>query len=1265
MSKRRLPEEGGDDSASDDTMTLEWDTVKTNGKDGITFPSPRFEGVTYKFIAKRKEGEYQIEIREPGEDGVRISYKMTTGRHYVADIMDDLDATISASPPRSPMPEGEVEMPEYPPEAMVGVVPLARQEYGNGRPRRKLSGGYRKAQLLPFMAFVLDNNPAIEDLYKRGALTDNSLFRKVGRLVRTLSPAGRAQLIGDIPPKEVLMKTLEEYLYPTRHLEGIAEGDGIEGSGEYSELAKAVMARQHMRRRGHRHPVMVGNQPLPMLPPAPPPAPAVPDAATLQSLLLAGIPPTGRGRRRKLKGGADDDETDSKRDDDGVLRGPTREALIHTTFGLPVPRPQPSHPPPRPNRNRLAQGFSVEWEPLKEDGAFKWTIIGEDGMTKRATGIRYHTTPEAIVEMADKEALNMIEADDAIEAEQAAAEGRDVPVREWKLNKYGLLDRPPREYDDLPARSSAEKYNYRGFIYTFSPGPFGGRDSPQDWYIYDSLKNFKAGRPYASGYGVNIQDARNKMEAAVNEINRHESLATLSPTDLQHTSEGVELRERYGIHNFKELISWFHKYRPSTRDKTGESPEQTQYIDDNFERVRALAQIVYPGGGTGRGRNRITDPNMMLGLHNTKREKYAPGAAAREAEEGKIAIAKAQKFNEDTKRAQDKEADNAVWNIGSDVVGTVGDLVGKLPGLGQFASPILGVASKGLKALGSGRRKRKLKGGARTAEEQRVSKKFEDAGYDSSVLTPAERKIFIALGLREGAEVDAEEAAAARTAAEAKERKHQEELARIRHVPRDVLERRREEAAESAAALARSARQTELLPSSTLGEAPESATEKKKGKKKYSIYGTASGRPRKLAGGAHSNTFWDGCVMDVTPIPGGGSGHKFDITTSAGNFLMSQSDPDWTEGVAINKGMNAHHAAHGGGVAGGLSAKLTKLLKGAGIFDSIYKGSGPIPDRNILQQLATQSYEANPAPRIGQMNLLRATPTLKFYKPDANTIVVAIRGTKPTDMGDVKADALIALGQLESSDRYKTDLNTLQQFQTQYPPSQYDYYGVGHSLGGAILDLFLKQGLLKNGVSYNPAVQPQDFQGNLPNQRVYMESDPLYKIMGSNLAQKPEIRAPRKKSWWEKAISVIPYVGTAAKGYDLYQSHMLDQFQGGNKPHPKFEAQLRKVGIEPSSYLKEAQRRAKDAGLPHKVLGFADDGIHKLVIPDAEGRMVKFGRAGYKDHQIWAHLESGGKVPKGSADAKKNTFHKSHSAIKGDWKKNPFSPNNLALKVLW
>lgn len=122
---------------------------------------------------------------------------------------------------------------------------------------------------------------------------------------------------------------------------------------------------------------------------------------------------------------------------------------------------------------------------------------------------------------------------------------------------------------------------------------------------------------------------------------------------------------------------------------------------------------------------------------------------------------------------------------------------------------------------------------------------------------------------------------------------------------------------------------------------------------------------------------------------------------------------------------------------------------------------------------------------------------------------------------------------------------------------------------------------------------------------------------------------------------------------------------GASTPANPFKTQLEKAGFEPSSYLTEARRRAKNHKYPYKLLGFAKDGEHKLSIPNKDGRMVSFGKVGYGDNIIYSHLEKSGKVPKGTADAKKNTFQKSHTKIKGDWASKPFSPNNLALKILW
>ena len=330
-------------------------------------------------------------------------------------------------------------------------------------------------------------------------------------------------------------------------------------------------------------------------------------------------------------------------------------------------------------------------------------------------------------------------------------------------------------------------------------------------------------------------------------------------------------------------------------------------------------------------------------------------------------------------------------------------------------------------------------------------------------------------------------------------------------------------------------------------------------------------------------------------------------------------------------------------------------------FDEVISGGGARPDNNLLQQMASASYQDNPPNQLGTYQLITATPTLKFYKnTQDNTIIVAIRGTKPTDPEDVKADAMIGVGMLEKSPRYLGDLQTLQRVQQQYNPLQFDYYGVGHSLGGAILDMFLKNRLLKNGISYNPAIQPGDFQSDIPNSRIYQQGDPLYEIMGKH-AKNVEVRQPKKRGFFDTLISKIPYAG---KAYQLYQNHALDNFTGG-RISQKFEDQLKEAGLSPEAYLKEARRRAKQHGYNPANLDFSADGVSKLVMKTDEGRQVKFGKVGYGDHLIWTALEKAGKAPKGKAAQKQRTFQKSHSAIKGDWKSDKYSKNMLALKVIW
>jgi hypothetical protein len=213
-----------------------------------------------------------------------------------------------------------------------------------------------------------------------------------------------------------------------------------------------------------------------------------------------------------------------------------------------------------------------------------------------------------------------------------------------------------------------------------------------------------------------------------------------------------------------------------------------------------------------------------------------------------------------------------------------------------------------------------------------------------------------------------------------------------------------------------------------------------------------------------------------------------------------------------------------------------------------YRG-GAIPDRAMLVEIAKASYSPTPPANIGNSVLVSATPTLKFYL-DGNTVIVAVRGSKTTEDW-VLNNPLIAFNQLKSGTRFKADAATIRAFQQSYPKGQYQYYGVGHSLGGALMDEFISEGLLDNGISFNPAVQSKDL-GDTKNQRVYHEGDALYQTMGVRLKNAPEVRRDEKKSssWWSNLTNVM---NPSVLGYtrntvgDYIKAHNLKSFSGGAK----------------------------------------------------------------------------------------------------------------------
>jgi hypothetical protein len=129
------------------------------------------------------------------------------------------------------------------------------------------------------------------------------------------------------------------------------------------------------------------------------------------------------------------------------------------------------------------------------------------------------------------------------------------------------------------------------------------------------------------------------------------------------------------------------------------------------------------------------------------------------------------------------------------------------------------------------------------------------------------------------------------------------------------------------------------------------------------------------------------------------------------------------------------------------------------------------------------------------------------------------------------------------------------------------------------------------------------------------------------------------------------------------QYHHVYSFGGGYRTD-KFTTQLREIGLPPETYLEIARYVAKREGYDPTKLKMALNDDNKLSYSSPEG-IKYFGKAGYGDYIIWSYLEMQGVVPEGHAEMKRCVFRKSHSKISDIHNLNKYSPNELAIRILW
>lgn len=93
--------------------------------------------------------------------------------------------------------------------------------------------------------------------------------------------------------------------------------------------------------------------------------------------------------------------------------------------------------------------------------------------------------------------------------------------------------------------------------------------------------------------------------------------------------------------------------------------------------------------------------------------------------------------------------------------------------------------------------------------------------------------------------------------------------------------------------------------------------------------------------------------------------------------------------------------------------------------------------------------------------------------------------------------------------------------------------------------------------------------------------------------------------------------------------------------------------LELFSNYNEAKRKTREyLGQDVKLL-ISPRKDKKYRVYDPNGKAVDFGQMGYEDYT------------KHRDDKRRERYLKRAKNIKGNWKNNPYSPNNLSLHVLW
>jgi hypothetical protein len=308
-----------------------------------------------------------------------------------------------------------------------------------------------------------------------------------------------------------------------------------------------------------------------------------------------------------------------------------------------------------------------------------------------------------------------------------------------------------------------------------------------------------------------------------------------------------------------------------------------------------------------------------------------------------------------------------------------------------------------------------------------------------------------------------------------------------------------------------------------------------------------------------------------------------------------------------------------------------------------------------IQQFIHQSYNTDKLQDVGNYKLDRELSSIEsqvYYDDNSHKCVVVNRGTKEASDWLNNAVYAVNTSAYKLTPRYKRALDTQMKAIKKYGKVDTN---IGHSQSGIITRLLNKAGLTGEVINLNPAYKFESQAYNEYNIRsdkdlvsiLKLPSDTINQILYPSLKKRNiTIQSKTNNILTEHKSDILNRMDQnrmIGKGVALASTNS----RNGLTDNPKYQE------------LIKYSDPAKAQELAHQYLGpkiellISTKKDKKYMVHTPDNKVVHFGQMGMED--FTRHKDE---------DRKKKYLARA-TKIKGKWKDNKYSPNNLSINILW